>query len=103
ALEAALVTGELPYSAVREITRVATRATEGAWTDACRGKNLRQIEELVAERAPGDKPDSPRRPELRKHVVRHDVSPATFALLRQARQILEHERGERLDDDALVA
>jgi len=41
--------GDLSYSAVRELTRVATPGTERAWCDAAQGKNLRQIEELVAE------------------------------------------------------
>jgi hypothetical protein len=58
ALDRALHQGVLPYSAVREISRIATRATEGEWVDACRDKNLRQIEELLAEREPGDRPSS---------------------------------------------
>ena len=57
AIEMALANDELSYSAVRELTRIATRKTEDAWLAACRGKNLRQIEELVAEREPGDAPD----------------------------------------------
>ena len=56
AIEDALATGELTYSAVRELTRIATPKTEDAWLDACEGKNLRQIEELVAEREHGDAP-----------------------------------------------
>ena len=64
ALARALRSGELPYSAVREISRVATSGTEEDWVDACRGKNLRQIEALVSQRAEGDLPDSPPRPEL---------------------------------------
>ena len=45
-LEAALETGELSFSAVRELTRVATSATEAEWRDRARGKNLRQIERV---------------------------------------------------------
>src|SRR5262245_43237321 len=40
----ALASGELHFSAVRELTRVATRETEQAWIDHARGKNLRQIQ-----------------------------------------------------------
>ena len=36
-------------------------------------------------------------------TVRFEVSPETYARLRQARQLLDGERGHRLDDDALVA
>jgi hypothetical protein len=48
-LTAALANGVLPSSAVRELTRVATRATEAAWIASATGKTLRQIEELVAD------------------------------------------------------
>src|SRR6476619_2619916 len=47
-LEAALGTGELNFSAIRELTRVATSSTEAAWRDHALGKNVRQVEELVA-------------------------------------------------------
>jgi hypothetical protein len=53
-LTAALASGELAFSVVRELTRVATPATEGAWVSRARGSNLRQIEDLVAHRKPGD-------------------------------------------------
>src|SRR5262249_19685382 len=58
-LSDALGRGELAFSAVRELTRVATAETEGAWIDPARDKNLRQIEELVAGHRPGDLPDQP--------------------------------------------
>src|SRR5882757_2571052 len=58
-LTAALAHGELPFSAVRELTRVATPATEASWVASATGKNLRQIEELVADHHPGDRPDDP--------------------------------------------
>jgi hypothetical protein len=99
----ALASGELHFSAVRELTRVATRETEQAWIDATRGQNLRQIEQAVAGRKRGDRPSDPADPELVAQTIRFDVRPATLALLRQAQQALEAERGERLDDDALIA
>src|SRR6185503_9682629 len=58
-LTAALARGELAFSAVRELTRVVTPATEAAWVAAAAGKNLRQIEELVAGHRPGDRPEDP--------------------------------------------
>jgi hypothetical protein len=102
-LTAALAGGELAFSAVRELTRVATPATEAAWTAAALGKNLRQIEELVADHRPGDRPDDPPDPEARTHVVRFELSAETFALMRQARSTLDDEHGEHLPDDAFVA
>src|SRR5580698_885725 len=99
----ALATGELHFSAIRELTRVATRATEQAWLDEARGKNLRQIEQAVAGRKRGDRPSDPADPELVEQTIRFDVRPATLALLRQAQQVLENERGARLDNDALIS
>jgi hypothetical protein len=102
-LTTALAGGELPFSAVRELTRVATPATEASWIAAATGKNLRQIEELVAEHRPGDRPDDPPDPEARTHVVRFELSAETFALLRQARTAVNDEHGRNLPDYAFVA
>lgn len=102
-LTAALADGAFAYSAVRELSRVATPATEAAWIAAATGKNLRQIEELVADHRPGDNPDDPPDPEAHTHVVRFELSAETFALLRQARSTLDDEQGQNLPDDAFVA
>lgn len=103
ALTAALDAGELSFSAVRELVRTATPATEGAWLGEARGKTLREIEELVAGHAPGDLPGDPPNPEIVPRVVRFELSPATFARLRQARLALDEEHGCHLDEDQLVA
>src|SRR5512143_1442402 len=68
-LSSALSGGELAFSAVRELTRVATPATEASWVAAAAGKNLRQVEDLVAGHRPGDLPEDPPDPGLRIHVV----------------------------------
>src|SRR5690349_3831747 len=39
--------GKLTFSAIRELTRVATRDTEEAWIEKTRGMNLRQIETAI--------------------------------------------------------
>ncbi len=54
ALTTAFASGELPFSAIRELTRVATPSTEDAWKEHALGKNVRQIEELVAGHQRGD-------------------------------------------------
>ena len=101
-LTAALATGQLMFSAVRELTRVATPATEAAWLAAAAGKNVRQIEELVADHRPGDGPDDPPDPEARRHVVRFELSAETFALLRQTRTVIDDEHGTNRTDDGFV-
>jgi len=102
-LAEALALGELSYSAVRELVRVATPATQAEWRDYARDKNLRQIEEKVAYHHRGDRPKDRPSPEPRARVLRFEVRPATFALIRQVQQVLADERGGMLDDDALVA
>jgi 5-methylcytosine-specific restriction endonuclease McrA len=99
----ALEHGDLSFSAVRELTRVATRGTEAEWIVTARDMNVREIEELVAGHRPGDLPEDPRDPDVRTHVVQLELKPETFALLRQARAQLEAEHGRHLDDDAFVA
>jgi hypothetical protein len=102
-LEDALDAGELPYSGVREIARVATSGTADAWVEACRGKCLRDIEELVAQHAAGDRPDSPPREHERPQILRLELEGSDYALWRQARQIVEGERDEAVSDRELFA
>jgi 5-methylcytosine-specific restriction endonuclease McrA len=99
----ALECGELPFTAVRELTRVAIARTDRAWTDAARGKTVREIEELVAGRQRGDLPTDPDRPDMRLRTLRFEVRPETLAKLRDVQRVLEVEAGMALDDDALVA
>jgi hypothetical protein len=102
-LEQALATGVLAYSAVREVVRVATAATEREWIDAVRGKNMRQVEEAVRGRTRGSKPTDPPDPDLVPRRVSFELMPATYALLRQTQTALADEHGGRLDDDQLIA
>jgi hypothetical protein len=103
AIAEALDQGELPFSAARELTRVATPDTEADWLAACAGKNLRAIEDMVAAHDPGDRPSDPPNPRPRKKKLVLELAPETYALLRQAHQVLERERGERLDEESVLA
>jgi hypothetical protein len=96
----ALASGELPFSAVRELVRVATPSTEAAWRAHVDGMNLRQIEEAVAGHKPGDMPTDAPDPELRTHRVVLELSGAAYALWRQAALALDEMHEGRLDDDA---
>lgn len=101
--EASLARGELSFSAARELTRVATPETEQEWVEAARGKNLRQIEDLVSGHRRGDRPSDPGDAEIRPRVLRLELQPETYAALRQARAVLQDEHGGHLDDNQLVA
>jgi hypothetical protein len=97
----ALAEGRLHFSAVRELTRVANRETEDAWIAAADGKNLRQIERLVAGHVKGDLPEDPADPETMLERVTFELTPATIAAFRAMRKALDEECGERLTDDQL--
>jgi hypothetical protein len=99
----ALATNELAFSAIKELARVSTRATEHAWRAAARGKNLREIEQLVSGRRPGDLPTDAPDDDARLHALHfEDISASTYALFREARQAIDRERGSRVTDDELV-
>ena len=99
----ALEQGTLTWCAVRELSRVATAETEGAWLAHAQGKTTRELERWVAGKRPGELP--PRAgdaPSVRPHVLRFEVAPETFATFREAMQSLRRAAGGQLDDDALL-
>ena len=102
AIEAALRDGALSYSAARELTRVATPDTQDVWLAAARGRNLRGIEHLTGRRKRGDLPGDPPSTELKPRIARFELSPESFALLREAKNVLENEVGAFLEDDDFI-
>ena len=101
-LEDALRVGELSYSAVRELTRVATPATVDRWLEEARGRRFRDVEQMVAGRRKGDNPDAPPDPALVKHRLVLELDGESLALWRQMRQVIEVELGRSVDDRSLV-
>lgn len=99
---AAAEAGELPWSAVRELTRVATADTEAKWLAAAANLRVRDVERLVRGRKPGDLPDSPGDPELETHVLRFEVCAETYAIFREMEAHLQRLAGEHLEPDALL-
>jgi hypothetical protein len=99
---AALARGELSYSAVRELTRVATDETETAWLARAKGLVVNQVERMVAHHQLGDRPDDPPNPNLRPRVVRLELPPEVYALWRQARVVVAEERGSEISDADLI-
>jgi uncharacterized protein DUF222 len=96
ALSNALATGTISFSAVREITRVATRATDGDWVKAARGASARDIERLVSSSRDGEVPERTGFGLPRNLVtVSFQVTPEQLALLEAARDQLASETGMR--------
>jgi hypothetical protein len=102
ALASALEDGRLSWSAARELTRVAVAGTENEWLGLAAGKSLRQLEELVAGRRPGDSPSAAPDPAALRHELRFEVTAETFALVREALAELRHRSDAALDDDAAL-
>ncbi len=102
AMADALRSGELNWSAVRELTRVAVPETERDWLAAAAGKTVHDLEALVNGKQPGDLPATPARPEVIRHVLRFDVAAETLALFREAMLRLRRDAGTSLDDDAAL-
>jgi hypothetical protein len=101
-LARALEAGALSWCAARELTRVAVPETESTWLDITRGKTLRELERLVANKARGDAPDTPAREQPRSRVLHFEVAADTFATFREAMLQLRRRAGGSLDDDALL-
>jgi hypothetical protein len=98
----ALRDGELSWSAARELTRVATPATESAWLSSAQKRTVRQLERLVSGCKPGDLPTDRARPEAKRVVLRFEVSAETAATFREAVAHLRRKTDASLDDDALL-
>jgi hypothetical protein len=102
ALARALSSGELSWSAARELARVAVRETEQEWLEFARGKTIRQLEQVLACRRSGDTPSSPPDPSARRHTLRFDVLAETLASIREALSELRRRAGAPLDDDTAL-
>jgi 5-methylcytosine-specific restriction endonuclease McrA len=98
----ALARADLHWSAVRELTRVVVPATEGEWLAAASGETVRDVEDMVSGRKPGDKPGDPADPGARRHVLRLELSGDALAAFREARRHIELEVGHSLSDDEAV-
>ena len=100
-LDGAFAAGERFFSAVRELTRVATAETEAEWMGRTSDMTVGDIEKLVSGRERGDRPDDPQGP--RRHRVVLDLSAEAFALFREAEAKLRRDVDVALSDDDSIA
>src|SRR5262245_33993749 len=101
-LDGALASGELCWSAVRELTRVATAQTEATWLAWARNRRAHQIEKAVAARRPGDGPHDRSDASLIKHRLVFDVRAETLALFRDVQAAVRVAFGRNVDDDTVL-
>ena len=102
ATRTALAAGQVSFSAVRAITRIAKPHNETRWIDASRGKTIRELEILFAGRKPGDDPDDRQDPVLEPRPLRLDLDPDAYALFLEARRHLQDETGEQISDSEVM-
>jgi 5-methylcytosine-specific restriction endonuclease McrA len=88
----------MSWSAIREVTRVATPWTEGEWRAASVGKSVREVEHMVSGRIPGDLPTDPPRPEHIRKKLTLTLSPTALATFREAVARLQSESDEPLTE-----
>ena len=101
-LAQALRDGQVSWSCLRELTRVATPETERTWLERARGRTVREVEKLVSGHRPGSLPDDPAEPSVERHVLRFEVSGEVLATFREAMARIRGDAGEPLDDDAVL-
>ncbi len=101
-LRAAMTAGEVPYSAARELTRVATTATENDWLAATARARVREVEDMVRGRRLGDLPDAPPDPAARLHERRFLLTGAALGAYVAARARLETACGHPLTDSEVM-
>ncbi len=95
--------GELAWTSVRELTRVATSKTEDAWLDAAESRISTEIQQLVRGKTKGDLPTDPVDPKkIRHRIVLENLSEEAMMLFKQARNAASDANGASCTDDQLV-
>lgn len=94
--------GELSFSAVRELTRVAKPENEHEFLMKAQGKTARDVERMVAGLKRGDSPEAKPDPKLIKKKVFLEVTAPVYALFLRKRTELDKENGKRLTDDEFL-
>lgn len=94
--------GELCFSAVRELTRVATAENEHEFLLKAQGRTARDVEKMVAGLRRGDSPEDDPDPALIEKKIFLAVSAPVWARYRRKRTELEKAYGQRLDDSEFL-
>ncbi len=110
-IEAALAEGQVAWTHVRELSRVATGDTEEAWLAAVKGQRAREVAERVAGLSRGERPGAIADRSRVPRTLVFEVSPETYAMVREAIRVARqsgdgsgHGSGDGLvDDDAALA
>lgn len=94
--------GELCFSAVRELTRVATSENEHEFLAKAQGRTARDVERMVSGLRRGDSPEADPDPTLIKRRIFLEVEAGVWARYRRTRTEREKAYGQRLDDSEFL-
>ena len=83
-IDAAFSRGEVPWTKVREIARVATSETEREWLDLARRGTSRELEDRVAQAKRGDRPGEGFKARRQKYIEKICLSGEEKAIWDQA-------------------
>lgn len=94
--------GQIDWSKLREVVRVATAETEGEWAELCGVRTYAEIEDLVARSERGEvPPDRPVRVGPRSEL-RFRFEPEQMAVLERGLQALCQREGRQLSMDEAI-
>jgi hypothetical protein len=97
-MDRAFSKGKISWSAVRELTRVAVKETEGEWLSLAEGSSLRKIEQTVSRAAHGERPPKdPYSLSKTRYRVEARLSAEDYAVVQTAWARLRETAGEELD------
>ena len=95
--------GQVSYSVVREITRIATPENEETLLAYVDGLTVREVEQAMRGRKKGDDPNDRPDPDLEPRIVRMELPPAAYALFLDARRHLEKVTGQMMSDAEFIS
>jgi hypothetical protein len=96
-MDRAFSKGKISWSAVRELTRVAVKETEGEWLSLAEGSSLRKIEQAVSRTAHGERPPKdPYSLSKTQYRVEARLSAEDYAVVQTAWARLRETAGEEL-------
>src|SRR5687768_3728997 len=101
-IEAAFDSGEIPWTKIREIARIARRDTQKVWLDAARKMTSRELEAEVAGKKRGDRPGGGLKARRTKEEVKLRLAGRDLAIWEKAIRLVRQEEPGLTPDRAGV-
>jgi hypothetical protein len=91
--------GDVPFSVMRELTRVVVPENQEEWLAAVEGKTAAQVQQMVSGLRKGANPEDRPDPKLVRRRIVMDVDAETYAIWTAGRSHADQRHGARLTDD----